>query len=290
MIRTLLVSALAGALVIASPGAVFAEASAQGAPPQWLDPFCAVHVNVLPWNATANAPDQSGTTSTYRVQVISQKQGATIDAHVSLADDSDIYNARLRSAPLSGKAYELQTPAYLVTLPKSTQVSYAWVASYFVDDGAQVACPAEVSTVKPGVGLTVTPPDAGKTLTATVARSVGSLACGKVYEAPRISKGPHQTGVQVSESPEESSVSNSMWQPVTSADKGGPMQRHNTAYVVVFLDNDGVPVNTYVSQSTGVSDEDKIALQAAHDAIYAPAAFLCTPTVSHYVFEAPFTQ
>ncbi|MBV8488982.1 MAG: hypothetical protein JO199_00530 [Candidatus Eremiobacteraeota bacterium] len=288
MIRIALTTAAIVALAVPVLGATTSPAAS---PPPWLDPFCAVHAEVAPWNATTNAPSQGGPTSTYRVQLISQSSGSVLDAHLSLADDANIYNAHVRSAPLTGKPYQLTTPAYLVTLPKPVSLSYAWVASFYVDDAPQVACPTEVTLVRQSVGTAlVTPPDAGRTLTASLTRTVGALSCGTLYTAPIVAKGPPKTGVQPTAAPEEYQVDNSMWQPLEKSDEVMGVHRKATANVIVFLDLEGMPVNSYVAQSTGVDGEDKAALAAADAIAYKPATFLCSPTVGHYVFEATFQQ
>jgi hypothetical protein len=256
--------------------------------PGHLDPLCAVGANLMPWDASTNSP-QSGPTSTYRLVLTSQKPGSVLDAHITLVDDSGLYLARIRNGALAGAAYQQQTQPFLVTFPKPVTAQYVFVSAYYVDDSPQVACPTEISYVRPASGkAALSAPAVGSIIVATFAKPLPALPCGNVYTDPRIVKNAaHAPNLNVYSDP----VTDVHYRGDAREDSSEVLniEYREQTDVVVFLDINGAVVDTYLQRSTNLPYE-KEALTASQTSTYAPATFLCQPTVGSYLFQATYKQ
>jgi hypothetical protein len=276
--------ALAAMLTLVPAGFVPAQTGGPS-PPPWLNPFCAVSASVVPWDTTTNSPAQTAETASYRVQLRSEKPGSTLDAHVTLVGDSGLYDARVHLAPLSGRAFEQATPPLLVTFPKPTAIGYAFVYEYYTDYTPQVACPSDVRAVLPAGDARLEPPSAGRSIVPVFMSALPSLACGKVYTAPRVTK-TYQVAGSLNVQPDPIATVIYREDMRESRNDLNYQADHVTAEVLVYLDKDGVATDTYLEQSSASTTQDKATLTAAQLTDYAPATFLCAPTVSQYLFRA----
>jgi hypothetical protein len=269
--RSLLcIIAIAATLSVAPCGIASAEtATSLPSPPPWLNPFCAVRADVAPWNGG------------YRVQLVSERPGAAVSAHVTLVGDTGIFDARIRDASLTGPPYEQRSVPVLVTLPQPAAIEYAYVASYYVDDAPQRVCQAEPDRVAvTAAGLE--PPAAGKIVAAIFVKPLPALPCGAIYTPARVVKASKPDGFVVASVPVEDYRFRNL--PTEDLTRDLDVRTERSSEVQVYIDDRGVPLNTYL---VAASDKTTVtaSLTAAQETTYAPATFLCTPTVGEYLFK-----
>jgi hypothetical protein len=237
----------------------------------WSNPFCAGDVTAFPWNRDLDQPAKLGDNTHYVLSLFADGK-STVSATIILISSDGAYtvtvdhNALLRQAG-SDKFY---ARPILVGFDKPQQVLYAFVDTIGVDGAAPVPCPTVVSEVRSLVGRTVTgtqhPSMAGAAVTpATFRQALPSLDCGRSYSEPVLltREGPDL------------------------GDFGG---KPLTAFIHVYLDSAGHPMNATLVQSSGVEGIDDWAMAGAEQSHYKPAQFLCTPVVGEMTVEFDYNH
>ncbi|HEY3676897.1 MAG TPA: hypothetical protein VGK84_13000 [Candidatus Tumulicola sp.] len=236
----------------------------------WSNPFCAGDVSAFPWNRDLDEPAKLGNNTHYVVSLFADGK-STVSATIVLISSDGAYtvtverNALLRRAG-SDKFY---APAILVGFDKPREVLYAFVDTVGVDGAAPTPCPTVVNEVQSLFGRSVAaqrPSMAGAPVTPAVFRqALPPLDCGSAYEPPVLltREGP---------------------------DLGDFGNKPQTAFVHVYLDSAGHPVNPTLTQSSGVEGIDDWAMAGAEQSHYKPAQFLCTPVVGEMTVEFDYNH
>jgi hypothetical protein len=227
------------------------------------DPFCAIHVAAVPWDQASSSPSSNVADSI--VLSLSSMSGSEVDAHVKLISETDAYDVALTGLALNGTPSAHSTAAIFVTLPKPTELRYAYVDSYRLDGAPEKSCATEPFDLRAWENLRQPPPaqaPAWPRFAAVLSGPLPALPCGKSFTDARVTHAFQPPGVNV--------------------------RKTYTVQVGVFIDSEGRPVDTWIYKSSGMDNADALARDSALLSQYAPATFLCTPIVSEYLFRVDF--
>jgi hypothetical protein len=223
-------------------------------PPAGSDPFCAVQIN------------RSGDVGWLVAH------GHTVSARIVLVLDGDgVYALQTSKLPISGAQYYGVTPSFTIAASNHAATSYnhgyVYVDSYRIDGGAEVACVAETAGFpnwRPTVpdSLATDSPER-QTFEATFQHALPALPCGRVYSPAAVRKAAE------AEFPRE-------------------LGSDATALILVFVDAQGHAAATRVYQSTGSTQADAFAADAASRATYDPEQFYCSPAAGLYLYSVKY--
>jgi hypothetical protein len=189
-----------------------------------------------------------------------------VSAHLTLIGDSEAYDVPLESIPVEGKPFERASSTFLVTLPKTTAIRYAYVDSYSLDNGVSKSCatePVKIETWSPSRWHPVAPQATSPRFAAVAKGELPPIPCGKVFTEAYVTQAFRPPGLN--------------------------SNARVTAQVEVIVDSEGHPIQMWVHKSSGIEYADELATGAAQRSTYAPATFLCSPIVGRYLFRVDFT-
>jgi hypothetical protein len=233
-------------------------------PPSWLDPFCAVSVQAVPWNLAGNAPAPQAAADGLAIVIFSQA-AAKLDVHVTLIGSVYAYDAFLKGATLSGSPPGLRSPTYVVRLGKPDSIRYAYIDSYAAKGAAATTCPSEpleIHTWQDSVWHPVPPGAHATAFPAVYLQTLPAPTCGQIFRYPSVTRASQPPPQRV-DAPRSSEI-------------------------VAFVNASGDVVKTYVYRSSGVDYLDTAAALAAQRSSYAPGQLLCVPVVGSFVFRVDF--
>jgi hypothetical protein len=236
---------------------------------QWGNPFCGGTVDVVPWDASDDAPSKIAVSNRYVLQMVADGK-TDAAATVTLITASDAYSVevprtQLTSETTGGGHY---APAMMVTFDKPTDVHYAFVDAIGVDGADPAPCPTVVQAVEP---YDTTAENAGSMphmsggvgyVAAKYLQALPELTCGKAYIGPQTKN--------------------------TDAIVGHYGNTPRTTVVRVYIDSNGLPMNPTILQSSGVEGLDYSALGGIQASRFTPARFLCTPVVSTMIIDMEY--
>jgi hypothetical protein len=225
------------------------------------NPFCGASVDVIPWNVAADTPLANNDGADYALEMLVDGK-RDVAARVTLITDTDAYSVAVPRTTVSTQSYGNVTLPFLVHFDKATPVRYTFVDGVGVDGADVASCPTFVAPVEIdqrqdaghlGRGVTMLHP--------TYLQALPKLACGAVYKDATLKQELH-----------------SNW----SSDFG---KQRREALVKLYIDSNGRVLKEELFKSSGLDAFDQVALGDAHETIYNPAMFLCTPVVSIYIYR-----
>jgi hypothetical protein len=260
---------LSAALLLFSTAAARPAVADSPAASSWKNPFCSGDVQAYPWDKARDEPVQLGSSANYVLSLFADGK-STVSAAIILITTDGAYTVAVNRNPLLRKAGSdsFYAPAILVGFDKPQQVLYAYVDSVGVDGAAQAPCPTVVNPVQSLIGHSVTgtqsPSMAGAPVTPAIFKqAIPPLTCGSAYQEPVLldREGP---------------------------DVGNFGSKQLDAFVHVYIDSEGHPMNATIERSSGVEGIDDLAVAGAEESHYKPAQFLCTPVVSEMVIDLEY--
>jgi hypothetical protein len=237
----------------------------------WTNPFCSGDVSAFPWNRDLDEPAALGANRHYVLSLFADGK-STVNATITLISSDGAYSVTVDRETLLRQAGSdnFYAPPILVGFEKPELVLYAFVDTVSVDGAAPTLCPTVVNEVRSLVGHSITgtqrPSMAGAPVTpATFKQALPPLDCGTAYRGPVLlsREGP---------------------------DLGDFGAKPLTAFVHVYLDSAGHPINPTLTQTSGVEGIDDWAMAGAEQSHYKPAQFLCTPVVSEMTVEFDYNH
>ena len=152
---------------------------------------------------------------------------------------------------------------YLISFDRPVAVSAQFVDSVSVDGGPATNCPSFVQTVRPAKDWDATKIPERSAFGRTAARFLQilpPLSCGRVYTY---------------------ASTKHAYEPLVG--QYGDLRK--SVEVEVFIDSDGIVVDTRIWSSSGVEGLDDAGLAGAQRSTFTPAEFLCTPVVSISILQ-----
>jgi hypothetical protein len=259
-----------GATAIAQTAAPSPAASSSPSPeygpsvPPGMSPFCGIQYALLNWDVKTD----SESVPTDRLLGALYANGRTVGATLHVFTDTESFEATIPQLRLWGPTDSKWTSMFLVELPESTHIKYAYIESYSLDRGKPVQCSAVPETLASLKTLGWKPPPQKvlARLPAFAGLSQGALPplrCNDEFD---------DATVRHAEQPY------------------GPPQLQSaiTSRIAVFLAADGSVAKVAVAKSSGNGIADALAEGAAMKSVYAPAQFRCRPVSSQYIFTVEF--
>jgi hypothetical protein len=270
MLLALVAALLCGATATAETAAPSPAASSSPSPeygpsvPPGMSPFCAIQYTLFNWDMKS---DSEGV-PTDRLLGALYANGRTVGATLHVFTDTESFEATIPQLRLWGSTDAKWTSEFIIELPESTHVKYAYVESYSLDRGKPVQCsavPEALASFKT-LGWKRPPQKVLSRLPAFAALSQGALPplrCSDEFD---------DATVRHAEQP-----------------YGPPqLQGSITSRIAVFLAADGSVAKVAVAKSSGNGMADALAEGAAMKSVYAPAQFRCRAVSSQYIFTVDF--
>jgi hypothetical protein len=224
--------------------------------------FCKASVQLIPWNAGADAPLPNATTADYAMWLWVDGK-SDLKGRVTLITDSKAWSVNVDS-PL----YEVHgssdraTRGFHVRFDKAETVRYMFVDAAGVDGAPVTDCPSVVRTVALWKDEHTAPrlPNGAAELTPTLLQPLPKLSCASVYVPAKLARDGSQD--------------------VSHYGNG----ERNTK-LLLDIDSNGRIVRSKLYESSGIDGLDTAALAGAQASTFTPATFLCVPVVSEVIWN-----
>lgn len=227
----------------------------------WANPFCSASASLIPWNV-ARDRDADSSSDEYVLSIWARAEH-NYTVRLTMVTADSVYRVELPSVPAT-QGYK----PYLISFDKKIWVEYYFVDGVGIDGQPIVDCPSFVTPTLTASELKVDRlhPSVSQSdrAEARYLQPLPALPCGSVY-----------TPAEEKRSPE----------PIVGHYGDRPL----SADVKVYLDSNGMVVDSEIQRSSGVDTVDEAAFSAVQSATYRPATFLCTPVVSTQRITVQYT-
>ena len=248
--------------------------------------YCAAEVShLVPVSAMMTEKARPDTTYAFRLEA---QKPRVVKVTLRLNTKDESYRAQFENILIEKTTSGVDSPILFVRFPKTVDLQYAWVDSYYLGDESVEKCPelpAEVS------GLEVQPQSTKpwiKARSLAAAQFKADLAVAMVTPAVVNATFQEKRARPACAHPFEEAGFLKAAEPVTPASARRAGER-GTVVVEVSLDDTGFAVGTDVIESSPFPDLDEAALSAAGASTYKPKIFDCVAIPWRYIFKATFT-